>query len=630
MNKRTSRPTGFLAALLLASTTAAAPQAGAAPSGAPGQAGAAARVIVSPLPGTVVALPGTQISFLGAVPSELLSISVMGSVTGRHGGRLRGYVSAFGASFIPTHPFTPGEHVSVRATLQPAKGHATPLSTSFTVGQPMPVTSAEFPKVPGTGADEQSFVSQPALHPPVVSINQAGSIAPGYVFAAPFMGPGQYGPMIFDDHGGLVWFHPVPAGEDAADFKVQRYGRQNVLTWWEGHTIILGYGHGEGVIADDHYRTLALVRAGNGLQADEHELTVTPRGTAFITAYSPVKADLSSAGGPSDGLALDCAVQEIDVKTGLVMWEWHSLGHVNVSESYSTPPRSPGPNEYLRAPSQTPYDYFHLNSVELLPEGNLLISARNTWALYKLNTHSGAIVWRLGGKRSTFALGPGVRFAYQHDARVLKSGAISLFDDEGAPTVKPPTRGEIIRLDLKAKTATLAQSFVRTSEPLITGSQGDVQLLGNGNRMIGWGGLPNFTEFNASGGIVFDGQFPKGEMSYRVYRYVWAGQPAQPPAIAATIQRKSAQCPLGARCPLELQTTVYMSWNGATGVASWRVLWGSSLTRLKPIARVRRSGFETNVTFPGTEHYVRAQALGPAGKVLAGSPIVLRPNVITG
>ena len=306
--------------------------------------------------------------------------------------------------------------------------------------------------------------------------------------------------MIFDSAGSLVWFRPLAGGQDAADLRTQTFHGKSDLTWWQGRTLQFGYGLGEDVIANSTYKTVAVVRAGNGLQADEHDFLVTPRAPAYILAYSPVQTSLSSAGGPASGLALDGVIQEIDIHTGLVMWEWHSLGHVDVSESYSK----------LPGLATNPYDYFHINSLTTDAHGNLLISARNTWALYEINGHTGAVSWRLGGKRSTFALGAGVQFAYQHNALWLGNGEISLFDDEGAPPVKPPSRGEIIKLDQKTKTATLAGQLVRTSGPLITNSQGNLQTLPGGGWMVGWGGLPNFTEFNSLGQIVFDAQLPPG------------------------------------------------------------------------------------------------------------------------
>jgi Arylsulfotransferase (ASST) len=581
--KRQSR-VSLLAALALAAGAAGAAQA------------SAATVTISPLPGTLTALPQTQISFLGASASTLSAISVVGSASGRHSGRLRSYASATGASFVPSKPFTPGEQVTVHARWAVSKGARRALSSSFTIEQPGVVAQTEFTPIPGTPADVQSFQSRTDLHPGVVTVHQAAgaSSAPGLLFAAPFLGPGQFGPMIFDSAGNLVWFRPLPAGEDAADFRTQPYRGQSDLTWWQGRTLQLGYGLGEDVIANSHYQTVAVVKAGNGLLADEHEFTLTPQGSAYVLAYSPVQTSLASAGGAASGLALDGVIQEIDIHTGLVMWEWHSLGHVDVSESYSKVPGL----------ATNPYDYFHINSLTTDSHGNFLISARNTSTLYDISPHTGAVIWRLGGKKSTFTLGPGVQFADQHNAQWLANGDLSLFDDEGAPPVKPPSRGEIVKLDLATKTATLAGQLVRTSGPLATGSQGDVQALPGGGWMVGWGGLPNFTEFNARGEIIYDAQLPRGENSYRVYRLPWTGQPSEPPAVLAKTTGAA--------------TAVYASWNGATTVASWQLLTGSSATHLTAVSTTPRSGFETVIPAPAAA-FVRVRALSASGAVLGTS-----------
>jgi hypothetical protein len=555
-------------------------------------------VVVSPLPGTPTALPQTQISFLGASAASLGSISVVGSVTGAHSGRLRSYSSALGASFIPSKPFSPGEHVSVHARVKGAPGKVSTVSSSFTIAHPATVAFTEFPTTPGTPAEVQSFHSS-SLHPPVVTVHQppAAGVAPGYVFAAPFLGPGQYGPMMFDNAGNLVWFHPVKPGQDAADFRTQIYHGKNDLTWWEGRTIQLGYGLGEDIVANANYKVVAVVRAGNGLQADEHEFTVTPQGAAYVLAYNPVQADLSAAGGSANGVAVEGVIQEIDIHTGLVMWEWHSLSHVGIAESYSKPP----------GVVSAPYDYFHINSLFTDSRGNLLISARNTSTLYSLNPRTGGVRWRLGGKRSSFKLGAGVPFAYQHNGEILPDGDISLFDDEGAPPINPPSRGEIVRLDQKAKTATLVTQLIRTIGPLATGSQGNMQLLPGGGRMIGWGGLPNFTEFNSQGQVVYDAQLPRGEDSYRVYREPWNGQPGHPPALAAVTSGAT--------------TTAYASWNGATTVVSWQLLTGSSAAHMTPVSTTPRTGFETTIPAPSAAFF-QVRALSASGRVLGTSKTV--------
>ncbi len=558
----------------------------------------ASTVVISPLPGTSTAMPQTQISFLGASAGSLSAITVRGSLTGRHSGRLRSYSSAVGGSFIPSHAFSAGEHVTVRATLQGTGNRRSTLATSFTVAQPVVVPYTEFPAAPGTPADVQGFHSS-TLKPPAVIVHQpAGAAsAPGYIFAAPFLGPGQYGPMIFDNAGNLVWFHPLHPEQDAADFRTQVFGGKNDLTWWQGRTIQLGYGLGEDVIANANYKVVSVVRAGNGLQADEHEFTLTPQGSAYVLAYSPVQASLASAGGPASGVAVDGVIQQIDIHTGLVMWEWHSLSRVDVSESYSK----------LPGVATAPYDYFHINSLATDSHGDVLISARNTWALYEIDPRTGAIRWRLGGKKSTFTLGAGVPFAYQHNASYLPGGEISVFDDEGAPPVKPPSRGEIVKLDEHARTATLVTQLIRTIGPLSTGSQGNVQSLPGGGWMVGWGGLPNFTEFNPQGQIVYDAQLPRGENSYRVYREPWNGQPGHSPSLAAVSAGAT--------------TTVYASWNGATTVASWQLLTGSSAAHMTAVSTTPHTGFETTIPAPAAAFF-QVRAVSASGRVLGTSKTV--------
>jgi hypothetical protein len=577
----------------------------------------ASAVTISPLNGTPTAMPQTQISFLGARASSLSGISVIGSSSGRHGGRLRSYASATGASFLPSKPFTPGEHVTVHARWRISARRSRTLASSFTVAQPATVALNEFPVNPGPAADVQSFLSQPSMHPPVLIVHQSATprSAPGLLFTGPFFGVGQWGAAIYDNAGNLVWFHPLSGGEAAADFRTQTYRGKPVLTWWQGHTITFGYGLGEGLIADSHYKTIAHVRTGNGLKADEHEFKLTPQGSAYLMAYSPVVASMTSAGGPASGIVLDCVIQQIDIRTGLVMWEWHSLGHVDVSESYSSPPNL----------ATNAYDYFHINSLAVDSHGNFLISARNTWALYEINARSGAVMWRLGGKKSTFTLGAGVGFAYQHNAQLLPNGEISLYDDEGTPPVKPPSRGEVIKLDSAHKTATLAAQFARTPS-LLSFCCGSAQALSGGNWLVGWGGLPNITEFDAQGQMIFDAQLPPGDTSYRVYREVWSGQPSEAPSIAARNVTVTPPCPPGGACaqPLVESTAVYASWNGATDVATWQLLTGSSAGHLTAVSTTPKSGFETVIPSPPAA-IVQVRALSASGKVLGTSKAV-RPT----
>ena len=213
-----------------------------------------------------------------------------------------------------------------------------------------------------------------------------------------------------------------------------------MLVWWQGHIPEnLGVGFGVDEIYSTAYQHVATVSAGNGYQADLHEMQITPQGSAFITAYTLVDADLSSAGGPRQGILQDAILQEIDIPTGLVMFEWHAYGHVALSDSYSAPPSSGG----------TPWDFFHINSISLDPsgDGNFIVSARNTWTAYEVEHVTGAVLWRLGGKHSSFKMGSGTGTAWQHDVRWQPDGTLTIFDDGATPKEHSQSRAIRERID---------------------------------------------------------------------------------------------------------------------------------------------------------------------------------------
>jgi Arylsulfotransferase (ASST) len=546
---------------------------------------------VYPGPHTRTASPTTQITIRGATAASLGQISVRGSKTGYHGGRLASDSDGRGASFVPDAPFADGEVVSVRlgrAVVGTVGG-----VVHFHVAAP-----AKLDQPPQDASSRRfgvaTFHSRPDLEPTAIKVRtRRGGAGDGDIFVAPKGGDSQPGPMILDAQGGLVWFAPMPGRLQATDFRVQRYEGKPVLTWWQG-TQSSGHGLGEGVIVDANYRRIATVKAGNGYDADFHEFTLTDHGTALIDIYNPVHADLRSVGGPADGVVYDDVVQEIDIKTGLVLFEWHSLGHVPIADSYRR--WKPG----------KPLEYFHINSVDEMPNGNLLISSRETWGVYDIDRASGRVAWRLGGKHSTFKMGPGTRFSWQHDARSHGRNEISVFDNHSVrPTPGAVTRGLVIRLDRRHRTARLVRAY---SYPggIQSPSQGNTQLLPGRGVFMGWGGgNANFSELSASGKLLFDARFASGaNTSYRAYRHTWHGQPSDDPAAAV------------------VGKTVYASWNGATEVASWRVLAGPSAGALAPGPTAPRAGFETAIPLGAAAGFVRVEALDASGSVLGRSPVV--------
>ena len=541
---------------------------------------AAAALAVSPAPGTPDASPKTQISVLGAAPS---SVTAVGAQTGPHAGVLRSYSAVRGASFLPAQSFAEGERVDVTLRLRGAPAR----KWSFTVakaGTTPPVLNLKTTQ-PGK---LQHFVSEPDLVPPQITVRKRGAESDGSIFLTPLPSPvvhpgstatvtispvGPGGPMIVDARGRLVWFKQLAPPDVAANLRIQRFGGRRVLTWWEGPVTAAAFGLGSGVIADSAYRTLRRVRAGNGYAMDIHELTLTPEGTALFPVYVPVVHD----GTP----LLDAIVQEVDIRTGLVVWEWHALGHVPLKDSYATPANSAF------------YDAFHINAIQALSGGRVLISMRDTSAVYMVKRAGGRVLWTLGGKAGDFTLGPGARFWFQHDAQ-LHGDRLSVFDDEAGPPQKAPSsRALFLKLDTKRMRATVARSLKR-AEPTSAQSEGSVQTLPGGNVFAGFGAEPWFSQWDARGRVVFDAKLPDDDGSYRVYRFPWRAAPTTKPRAVV------------------FGRFVYASWNGATDVARWQVLSGGRV-----VASARRTGFETRIPVDGGGPFT-LRALDARGRRLGG------------
>jgi hypothetical protein len=454
-----------------------------------------------------------------------------------------------------------------------------------------------------SSAHGEPIPSSPAdLAPPKITVLHADSGASrGFVFVAPKAGADvttPEGPEIIDDAGRPVWFHALPPGDQAADFRVQHYRGEPVLTWTQGRglggvpiTPTVDY------IVDRSYRVIATVRAGNGLNADQHEFKLTKHDTALIVVYDPVPFDLSPFGGPSGAQVVDGIVQEIDVASGRVLFEWHSLGHVDITESKVAVPAT--------ATATAPYDYFHINAVSVDEDHNLLVSARNTWTIYKIDHRDGHVIWRLGGTKSDFVLGPGVAFAWQHDPEPVDAHTFRLFDNEAAPGVLPHSRVITISHDLASHTATLVRS-IEHPDGLLAPSQGNSQALENGDTFVGWGALGRVSEFDSDGTLVFDASVPAGYDNYRAYRSAWLGKPDTAPTVTATTNGDGT-------------ATVHAIWNGATRVARWVVVGGHRGRALFPIASAAWNGLDTAIPVSDRARLVAVVAEDGEGRVLGRS-----------
>ncbi len=459
--------------------------------------------------------------------------------------------------------------------------------------------------------DSYSFVSQPTLHPPMIRANgptNSAKLAPGYIFLGGFYDlnyppmVGQSGPLILDNRLQPVWFRPVPTRLIASNLTLQTWAGKPVLAWWQGVVTNTGATEkGEYVIVDQHYRTLATLHGANGWVLTVHELVI--RGNhAWVTANRNVPRDLSKYGGAFNGALIDSAVQEYDLKTGKLLRTWDALNHIPLSDSQATLPTN-----------GFPWDAYHVNAIDVLGDGTFVVSMRNTWAAYKVDIASGRIIWTLGGRHSNFRFASGAEFQWQHDLVVYPgSPYISVFDDHccqitgGGTYVSPsaPSRGLVLKLDQRTRTATLAGQYFHGAG-FDAEYMGSIQPLGGGNELVGWGSAPYLSEYSASGQLLLDAVFPGHDLSYRARLEPWVGLPLYPPVGAA---RRSGG-----------KTTVYASWNGATRVASWKVLAATGSGRMALVGWYDTSGFETGMPAPPGYSRFQVQALDSSRRVIGTS-----------
>jgi hypothetical protein len=393
----------------------------------------------------------------------------------------------------------------------------------------------------------------------------------------------------------------VPTTSVASNLEVQTYHGRRVLTWWQGDVTATGLiNSGEDVVVDEHYRPVARLRGKDGWVLTLHSMVIQGD-AAWVTANRNVTDDLSRFGGVSNGVLVDSAVQKYDLRTGRLLQTWRASDHIPLSDSKTQPP-----------PNGFPWDAYHVNSIAPAPGGRLLVSMRNTWAVYLIDPRTGRIQWQLGGRHSTFTSAPDAAFEWQHDATMDSGSVVSLFDNHcceitGAGqylAAKSPSRGLVLRLDPARHTATRVREY---SHGATFRSQymGNVDQLPGGDVVVGWGQVPFLSTYTKAGRLLFDGAFPEPDISYRTHVQRWVGRPLDPPRAAAVTQGAGS-------------TTVYASWNGATEVAAWRVVDlanGGHAT----VAHRRRSGFETALRVPRALPRVEVQALDARGRVIGTS-----------
>ncbi|KAB8226723.1 ASST-domain-containing protein [Aspergillus novoparasiticus] len=442
---------------------------------------------------------------------------------------------------------------------------------------------------------------RPDIRAPVieVSLKNDSLITPGYIFMAPYETE-LPGPYIYDTDGlnqePRIWY--------GAELMAQ-------------HPIFSMICRGRNIILNKDYGQAVTVQSGDGLTlSDMHELNIIDNTSVLIAIYQPRRYNLEAYNVPADsGWVMDGVFQEINITTGDVLFEWRSLDHVGISETYTPIRLNPVVGDGLS--NATAWDYFHINSVDKNNDGDYLVSARHTSCIYKISGEDGAIQWRLGGTNSSIEM-QGYNFSSQHDARFIQENdtttVISLFDNgsNGYRNTSSKSSGIIVSIDHGTNTSSLMKRYEAPGNGLLSTSQGNLQILANQNTFIGWGSNPSISEHTEDGTPVYFATLNDARaMNYRAFKFNWTGEPSDNPTL-----RTYAAAPGSA-------TTFWVSWNGATQVEYWN-LYGTTSTseEFTMLSKVDRQGFQT--TYTSTDYHPRAyaEALSSDGSSLGNSSVV--------
>lgn len=378
-----------------------------------------------------------------------------------------------------------------------------------------------------------------------------------------------------------------------------------MLTLWSGQ-LLNGYGRGSFYILNQSYAEIAhfqVNRLGNDM-GDIHEFEITADNTAMVAIYHSIPFDLSASGGIAEGWLFENTFQEINIETGELVFEWNASTHVGINESYNALPEDVG-----RA-QDSPWDYFHINSIEKDKNGDYLVSARVMDCIYKISGTDGHIIWRLQGKQSNFNVDPAAAFAFQHDARWLSDDQtrITLFDN-GPTNDVSYSRGLLLDVNQNDMTVKLIQDYTNGAKTF-SQFEGSLQAIDPANEttnfIVGFGSQPFFAELDHDGNILLDVQFGKTNAinCYRAFKQQWQGKPSTKPDIHWDKEGSKT----------------YFSWNGATDVESWEVYTAntSNSGTWTNVTSARRTGFETTIDMANMEvgSFVRGKAVNSTGGTL--------------
>jgi hypothetical protein len=453
-------------------------------------------------------------------------------VTGEKSGRVsvRTVLSSDGRTLVvyPDRPFKTRESVTVRVlrAMRNARGESIePFELSFET-TPLPEPLNPYETIESL-RPLQSSAPGPAeaAELPGIEVILYGETAPGDLFIAPTKFTTYDGYLVTLSNSGQVLYQQNHTAGVPLDFTVQPNGMLSYGLMYEYFTFA-GGGYTNFYTMDSTHSVDETFQMKNGYIADFHDFQLLPNGHALLFGYDLQPVDMSGLveGGRPDALVAGSIVQELDVYQN-VIFQWRSWDYYDILDTYNDV-------------TQRQFDAIHINSVDVSPDGQLIVSALALGEITKINSLTGEIIWRLGGKNNQFTFinesedhAP-LYFMFQHDVRTLDNGNLTIFDNGSSRFGRTYSRAVEYQIDETGKTATKVWEY-RHDPDIYVPTMGNVQRLPNGNSLICWGfasmnGGLAATEVDADGNKVMDVTFSEdGWTTYRAFRFPYdGGKPA--------------------------------------------------------------------------------------------------------
>lgn len=481
---------------------------------------------ISPVPSSKFNSPKTNIIIRFGEKFDLSKtnvnslITVTGSKSGKHNGRIVLTEDQKTIIFNPQIPFADNEKVTVNLNKRIktfSQKDTPPLRFSFKTSKIYNIEkdNLELPKLysgsrnisykknSGNNYFIKSIDSLPADFPNY-SIDSINNPSQGNFFFTPFNGNYPNYLVIADNFGIPIFYRKTTMGR-AIDLKRQPNGS---ITYYKE-------GANQHYVMDSSYNIIDSLHMQNGYSTNLHELVILENGHSLMMGYDPqhVRMDTIVAGGDSNATVAGLIIQELDENKN-VIFQWRSWDHFKITDATEDIDLNAA---YI--------DYVHGNAIEVDSDSNILISSRNMDEITKINRQTGEIIWRLGGKycrnnEFTFTNDP-IGFSHQHDIRRLPNGNIGLFDDGNLHSPQF-SRAVEYKLDEINKTATLIHDY-RNNPETFSFAMGSARFLDSNNVVIGWGyntDPPSITEMRGDE-TVFSLTLPETTWSYRALKFPW-------------------------------------------------------------------------------------------------------------